>query len=103
MTDTDFITPESFGGKLDVANGCVTVTPDDDAYITYPGAVPRFNGRNVICRAFRVFTTAGNVTVETPDGALVTYHAVTAGTVIEQKFKRIMATGTTAVGIEAIY
>ena len=103
MTDTDFITPESFGGKLDVANGCVTVTPSDTNYITYPGSAARFNGRNVICRAFRVFTTAGNVTVETPDGATVTYNAVAVGTVIEQKFKRIMATGTTATGIEAIY
>lgn len=103
MTDIDLIQLTEHGDPLGVPNGVVEVTPSDTDYIDYPGTNPKFDGRKLICRAFRVYDTAGDVTVLTHKGETVTYHAVAVGTVIEQKFVKVMATDTDAVGIEAIW
>ena len=103
MTDVNLIQLTEHGDPLGVANGVVEVTPSDTDYIDYPGTNPQFTGRKLVCRAFRVYDTAGDVTVLTAKGETVTYHAVAVGTVIEQKFVKVMATDTDAVGIEAIW
>ena len=103
MTDVDLIQAAEHGSPFDAPSGVVTITPNDTEYIDYPGTNPQFAGRKLTLRAFRVYDTAGNVTVVTHKGETVTYHAVAVGAVIDQRFVKVLATGTTAVGIEGIW
>lgn len=46
---------------------------------------------------------AGNVAVNMPDGGSVTFVGLTAGQILPIRAKRVLATGTTATSIVALY
>lgn len=81
--------PVKPGDPCQPAIDIVTVTPSDTDELAN------------VARAFRVYTTAGDVAVVTRDGVARTVHNVQVGERIDGWIKQIKSTGTTAVGIEA--
>jgi hypothetical protein len=74
--------------------------PDYDGYPVTPSDT--VNLSNGPCRALNV-TTAGNVAVNLVGGGTATLTGLSAGQIIEVAAQRVLATGTTAAGIFALY
>jgi hypothetical protein len=83
--------------KIAVVNGsdpainALAVTPSDTAEVK----------AGHTCRAFRVGSTAGDVTLKLTDGSTVTIPAVKTGETISIYFTHVYSTGTAATGITA--
>ena len=69
---------------------CVNITPNDNTDL------------DPYARSIRV-GVAGNVTIQTPRGESVLFVGAGAGEIIPVHVKRLMATGTTATDIVALY
>lgn len=103
MPEVNLMSRAELANCESIPNGAKTVTPSDTDYIAHPSTRQQYVGRYVTCRAFRVLTTAGDVSVEFPDGSTYTFPAVAQYATVEVEFVRVRSTGTTAVGIEVYY
>ena len=72
------------------AEGAISVTPNDSNDLTY------------LARSLFV-GTSGNIVVNMADGSSVTFANVQSGQFLPIRVKRILATGTTATNILALY
>lgn len=72
------------------AEGAAEITPDDSTDLTQPS------------RALYV-GTGGDVAVQMIDGTSATFAGVAGGSFLPLRVDRVLATGTTASGIVAIY
>ena len=72
------------------AEGAISVTPNDSNDLTY------------LARSLFV-GTSGNIAVNMADGSSVTFANVQSGQFLPIRVKRILATGTTATNILALY
>jgi hypothetical protein len=85
------VTPDTLADYTGGVNpkGWMAITPSDSTTLTLVG--------------FRVYTTAGNVAVQNSDGTTYTIPACQLYEQIPGRFTKILATGTTAVGISGAY
>lgn len=81
------------GSPYDISSGtgAVAVTPSDSTDLTRGATKGLYIGG------------AGNVAVITSGGDTVTFNAITIGNVHPISVKRVLATGTTATNIVAVY
>jgi len=75
---------------------CIFITPSDSVDL------PSGSGNGRISRAIQV-TGAGNVAVNLIGGGTATLTGLTAGQRVVVAATRVLATGTTATGIAALY